>query len=148
MNTKYLKIASTSAIIFAVLTSAATLRAAPATSGGTTVGQKLPASTFANSAEAATLKQAYVILATGDHDYKGHRVRAMRQIEAAAKLLGLALSGDAKDKQPQALSDAKLREVEGMLQVVLGNAEVKNQKRVAKHIEAAISQLNTALAIR
>jgi hypothetical protein len=49
----------------------------------------------------------------------------MHQIEAAAKLLGMSLSGDAKDKQPQLLSDAKLREVQGLLQNVQGASEVK-----------------------
>jgi hypothetical protein len=94
------------------------------------------------------LQNAYLILATGDHDYKGHRMKAMHQIEAAAKLLGMNLSGDAKDKQPQSLSDAKLREAQGLLQNVLGAAEVKNEKRVTKHISEAINQINIALSIR
>jgi hypothetical protein len=85
------------------------------------------------------------ILATGNHDYKGHRVRAMHQIEAATSLLGMNLKGDFKDKQPQPLSDAKLREAQGLLQSVLGAAEVKKQKRVTKHITGAINQINIAL---
>jgi hypothetical protein len=72
----------------------------------------------------------------------------MHQIEAAAKLLGLNLSGDAKDKQPQPLSDAKLREAQGLLQSVLASSEVQNQKRVTKHINNAINQINIALSIR
>ncbi len=56
------------------------------------------AAAFGNSAEAGMMHRAYHILATGDHDYKGHRIAAMRRIEAAAKLLGLDLSGDLKDK--------------------------------------------------
>ena len=103
---------------------------------------------FSNSAEAGMLQSAYLILATGDHDYKGHRVRAMHQIEAAAALLGMNLSGDARDRQPQPLSDAKLREAQGLLQNVLGAAEVQNQKRVTKHINNAINQINIALSIR
>ena len=94
------------------------------------------------------LQNAYLILATGNHDYKGHRVKAMQHIEAAAKLLGVTLSGDAKDKQPQPLSDAKLREAQGLLQNVLGAAEVKNETRISKHINAAIDHINTALSIR
>ena len=67
---------------------------------------------------------------------------------AAAKLLGVNLSGDAKDKQSQPLSDAKLREAQGLLQNVLGSSEVKSQKRVSKHIVEAINQLSIALSIR
>jgi len=103
---------------------------------------------FSDSAEADLLRRAYIILATGDHDYKGHRVRAMKQVESAADLLGLDIKGDLRDRRPQPLSDVKLREAQGLLQKVLGSAEVKDQKRVAKHIAEAINQINVALSIR
>jgi hypothetical protein len=103
---------------------------------------------FSDSAEAGMLQNAYLILATGNHDYQGHRVKAMHQIEAAAKLLGMSIGGDAKDRQSQPLSDAKLREARGLLQSVLGAAEVKNQNRISKHITEAINQINVALTFR
>ncbi len=153
MNTKHLKTAAKSAVFVTVLSCAVNLRAAtPSTLqalGGSVVSQnQFQTVAFSDSAEAGMLQSAYLILATGDHDYQGHRVRAMHQIEAAAKLLGMNLSGDAKDRQPQPLSDAKLREAQGLLQNVLGAAEVKNQKRVTKHINNAINQINIALSIR
>jgi len=153
MNTKYLKTAAKSAVFVTVLSCAVSLRAAtpstPQTLGGSVVSQnQFQTVAFSDSAEAGMLRSAYLILATGDHDYKGHRVKAMHQIEDAAKLLGMNLSGDAKDKQPQPLSDAKLREASGLLSNVLGAAEVKSQKRVTKHITEAINQINTALTIR
>jgi hypothetical protein len=120
------------------------LRAAtPATTqtlnGSIVVQNQFQTVAFSDSAEAGMLQNAYLILATGDQDYKGHRVKAMKQVEAAAKLLGMNLSGDAK---------AKLREAQGLLQNVLGAAEVKNEKRVTKHINNAINQINIALSIR
>ena len=153
MNTKHLKSAAKAAVFITVLAYGANLRAAtPATTqmlnGSVAVPNQFQTVAFSNSAEAGKLQNAYLILATGDHDYKGHRVKAMNQIEAAAKLLGVTLSGDAKDKQPQPLSDAKLREAQGLLQSVLGAAEVKNQERVTKHLNNAINQINTALSIR
>ena len=153
MNTNYLKTAAKSAVFATVLSCAVNLRAAttstPQMLGSTVAGQnQFQTVAFSNTAEAGMLQNAYLILATGNHDYKGHRVKAMHQIEAAAKLLGVNLSGDAKDRQPQPLSDAKLREAQGLLQNVLGAAEVKNQKRVTKHITEAIDQINTALSIR
>ncbi len=108
----------------------------------------LQAVAFRDSAEADMLRQAYRTLATGDHDYDGHRVRAMHAVEAAGKLLGLDLAGDLKDRTPQALSDDKLREAQGLITQVLGSSEVKGQKRVVRHLNLAISQLNTALKIR
>jgi len=121
----------------------------PQTLGGSVISQnQFQTVAFSDSAEAGMLRSAYLILATGDHDYKGHRVRAMHQIESAAKLLGMNISGDAKDRQPQPLSDAKLREAQGLLQSVLAASDVKSQKRVTKHITEAINHINTALSIR
>ena len=71
----------------------------------------------------------------------------MHQVEAAAKLLGLDLSGDLKDREKQVLSDDKLREASGLISDVLASAEVKNQKRVTKHLTDAINQINIALSV-
>jgi hypothetical protein len=103
---------------------------------------------FSDSAEAGMLHRAYHILATGDHDYKGHRAKAMHAVEAAAKLLGLDLSGDAKDKEKQVLSDDKLREASGLISNVLASAEVKDQKRITKHLDEAVNQIRIALTIK
>ena len=153
MNTKYLKTAAKSAVLVTVLACAVGLRAATPstvqTSGGSVIGRNhFQTVAFTDTAEAGMLRRAYIILATGDHDYKGHRVKAMHQIEAAGDLLGMNIRGNAKDKQPQVLSDAKLREVQGLLQNVLASTEVKSQKRISKHIVAAIDELSTALSIR
>jgi hypothetical protein len=128
--------------------SAATPARLPSADGSVTGQNDYQTVAFSNSTEAGMLQNAYLILSTGDHDYKGHRVRAMHQIEAAAKLLGVNLSGDGKGKQPQPLSDAKLREAQGLLQSVLGASEVKSQKQVTKHLNAAVEQINIALSIR
>jgi hypothetical protein len=153
MNTKYLKTAAKSAVFVTALSCAVGLRAAtpamPQTLGGSVISQnQFQTVAFSDSAEAGMLRRAYIILATGDHDYKCHRAKAMRQIEAAGDLLGMNIRGDAKDKQPQVLSDAKLREVQGLLQNVLGSTEVKSEKRISKHIVEAINQLGVALSIR
>jgi len=153
MNTKYLKTAAKSAVFVTLLSCALSLRAAtpsmPQTLSGSVAGQnQFQTVAFSDTAEAGMLRSAYLILATGDHDYKGHRVRAMHQIEDAARLLGMNLSGDAKNRQPQPLSDAQLREAQGVLQSVLAASDVKSQKRVTKHITEAIDQINIALSIR
>jgi len=55
-------------------------------------GTTITSSASANSpATTSFLSQAYVALSGADHDYQGHRIRAMRQIEAAAKELGITL---------------------------------------------------------
>jgi len=153
MKTKCFSTPLKVAVLVTALSCGVNLRAAtlsmPQTLGGSIASQnQFQTVAFSDSAEAGMLRRAYLILATGDHDYKGHRVRAMHQIEAAADLLGMDVRGDAKDKQPQPLSDAKLREAQGLLQSVLGASEVKSQKRVTKHITEAVNQINIALSIR
>ena len=103
---------------------------------------------FSDSKEAGMLHHAYRILASGDHDYKGHRAAAMKQVKAAADLLGLDLRGDDKDRESQPLSDARLREARGYLVSVLDSSEVKNEKKISNHINAAIRQIDTALSVR
>jgi hypothetical protein len=103
---------------------------------------------FGDTKEADMMHQAYRILATGDHDYNGHRVAAMNQVKKAADLLGLDLTGDAKDRERQVLSDDKMREARGLLENVLGAAEVKDQDRITKHLKAAIKEIDDALATR
>ncbi len=102
---------------------------------------------FSDTKEADMLHRAYHILATGDHDYHGHRAEAMKQVKKAADLLGLDLKGDDKDREKQVLSDDKLREARGLLQNVLVASEVKDQGHITKHINAAIKEINTALKV-
>jgi hypothetical protein len=131
------------ASLLAITTSTPQTASAPAAPAGLfqTVG-------FSDSKEAGMLHQAYRILASGDHDYKGHRAAAMKQVKDAADLLGLDLRGDDKDKEKQALSDDRMREARGYLVNVLGASEVKDQKKIANHINAAIHQIDVALSVR
>jgi len=90
------------------------------------------------------LDDAYATLAQADHDYKGHRVRAMKQIELAVQDLGGKISGRGKGHEPQGTSDAQLRAAQGLLQQASGGLSGK----ALKHVQAAITQINTALSIK
>ncbi len=98
----------------------------------------------ASAAPAQLLRQAYVRLSVADHDYMGHRVRAMRQIEAAAKLLGVDLKGDGKGHEPQGTSDQQLHAAQALLQQAAPGLTGKPLTRVNN----AIQQITTALSIR
>lgn len=150
MKTNYFRTTAQSAAFAAALACGINLRAATASMPQTLNDGIAGPAQFqtVDFSEMRALTRAYLILATGDHDYKGHRVKSMRQIEDAAKLLGVRLGGDAKDRQKQALSDEKLKEARGLLETVLGAAEVRTQPRIAKHVTEAIHQLNIALTIR
>jgi hypothetical protein len=100
---------------------------------------------FSDSKEADMMHRAYRILASGDHDYHGHRAEAMKQIRKAADMLGVDLKGDDKDHEKQFLSDDKLHEARGLLENVLGASEVKEQDRISDHIHSAINEIDAAL---
>ena len=101
-----------------------------------------------NAAELSDLRQAYSTLAIADHDYKGHRVRAMHAIEAACDLLGTDVRGDAKGREKQAVSDTQLRQAQALVQQAQALATQQNQKKVAKHTARAIEEISIALSIK
>ena len=95
-------------------------------------------------AAGALLAQAYTALEQADHDYKGHRVAAMKQIEAAGKLLGVTIGGGGKGHEKQAVSDEQLRVAQGLLQQARSGLSGKP----LKHVNKALQQLSIALTIK
>ena len=150
MKTKLVLIPA--AMLAAAVTCVPALRAnnvAPQTlqsSGAAAYGIEMTA--FRDSKEAKLLQEAYVILSTGDHDYNGHRVGAMQQVRAAAELLGVDLAGDASGGKPQHLSDDRMRAAKDLIVQVRDSAAVKDQEKVAKHLNEAVHQINSALGIK
>jgi hypothetical protein len=90
------------------------------------------------------LDDAYATLAQAKHDYKGHRVKAMKQIELALGEKGAKVSGKGKVREPQSTSDAQLRAAQALLQ----QAAPQLSGKALKHVNAAVSQISTALQIR
>lgn len=96
------------------------------------------------SPAAGLLVQAYTTLEQADHDYKGHRVAAMKQIEAAAKLLGVSVRGEGRGHEKQGVSDAQLRTAQGLLQ----QAQSGLSGKPLRHVNKALQQLSIALSIK
>jgi hypothetical protein len=149
MTYKFLSSLGGAALLAAVISLTTNLRAATPAQTPTAVaseGSDLPLLRV-QSSEVATLRQAYGILAVADHDYKGHRVKAMKAIEAACKLLGTDISGDGKGKEKQAISDDQLKQVLSTVQQVAASIG-PTQPKVAAHLNVAVQQLTTALSIK
>jgi hypothetical protein len=91
-----------------------------------------------------TLYDAYATLAQGDHDYKGHRVRAMKQIELAVQELGGKIAGNGRGHEPQGTSDVQMRAAQSLLQ----QAGAGLSGKPLKHVNNAIAQINDGLSIR
>src|ERR1700733_4053855 len=88
------------------------------------------------SGSAALLDDAYATLAQAKHDYDGHRVKAMKQIEAALGELGAKVTGNGKVHESQGTSDAQLRAAQSLIQQAAAGLSGKS----LKHANDAITQ--------
>ena len=138
-------------------------------------GQSGPKAAAAKEQEAVTLKNAYVLMAIADHDYDGHRVKAMHEVEEAIKRIDHTLMKDGgkgnqvvvtedeiatakaafkakhegKHHEGQGHSDVELREARELLVKVhetLGAS--KKHPKAHDHVAKAIKDLDVALKIR
>jgi hypothetical protein len=104
---------------------------------------------------AAELHAVKVLLERADRDYQGHRAAAVKEISAALRILvprqkhkgGKPAGGG----EPQALSDAQLRDAVAALGKVSSQLASLSLPRAAKangHVGTAIKDLQVALTIK
>ena len=108
------------------------------------------------SAAATAVHQAHTLLANANHDYDGHRAKAAAHVTHALRELGghhhanaankIAGNNGNKVREPQAQSDEQLKQAMALLSGVRG--QIPNAHKAHGHIQAAITELNTALKIR
>src|SRR4029077_19112003 len=92
----------------------------------------------ATGAPNGLLAQAYIILSQSNRDYKGHRVKAMKHLEAAAKELGFTLQGDGLGKKQQIISDQQLQVAQRDLRQALPGLPPKAKT----HAEKAVHEIS------
>jgi hypothetical protein len=95
-------------------------------------------------APGALLRDAYITLSYGNHDYNGHRYYAMREIEAAANIMKFDLRGDGPGAERQRISDDQLRDARAMLE----QARKELKGRARKHVDKGIREIGSALRTR
>ncbi len=107
-------------------------------------------------AQVKELHEIKLLLERADRDYKGHRAEAVEQITHAIRALeaghkhhhGKKVKGGG---EPQALSDAQLRESIKTLNAVLAQLSTASGPAATKgavHVTSAIKELEIALKIR
>ena len=113
------------------------------------LGAVLLALTFGISAYAETpredLVHAYRLMKGADHDYDGHRVAAMKEVQAAGEKLGLALEGEGVKEEAQWKSDRRMAEARRLLKGARNKLEDRDREKAAKELDVAIKELNEAL---
>jgi len=101
-----------------------------------------------SSVEVASLERIYQILALANHDYRGHRIKAMNAIRRACRTLGGHISGDGKGKENQIASDKQLIQSLNLLQQIRDSFAASDPKSVLNDMNEAVMQLGTALSIK
>jgi hypothetical protein len=130
------------------LTTAALACAVLLLSCGTMVRADSSSSDVPDNSELGLLRRTYHTLKIADHDYKGHRVKAMRSIEAACDQLGTDIRGDGKGDETQPVSDEQLRAAVKDLQKAHVMATQQNQPKVLAQVDKAIDELGRALGVK
>jgi hypothetical protein len=103
----------------------------------------------ANPADVQAVTQAYRLLSQADHDYQGHRAKAMKHLHQAGRVLGVSLKGDGKAKEDQGSSDSQLKQAQSTLQQMSGsNVGGKRHQKAMHHVHSALSEISTALSIK
>ncbi len=100
--------------------------------------------------EVEKLREAYMTLYKADHDYHGHRIKAMHELEKACDHLGTDIRGDGHGHERQAVSDEELRKARAIIDEVLHRDVIKGHKEakfVLHHLEKAIKNIDEALRI-
>ncbi len=131
------------------------------------LAKAVPAKGTANAELIQTLKSAHRLLVSADYDYEGHRAKAAKEVRNTLEELGhhhkkaqpgltsnngavppkAAHASHEKVHEPQATSDAQLREAQQLLQGALTQLNVRHPQATAS-VKAAITEINMALAIK
>ncbi len=127
-----------------------------------------------NFNEAEALREAYVLVTAANHDYAGHRVKAMHELQEAVKVLDTKIMKKGTGTQKaatlnqdnaayrtkvtakyvptvnknQVLSDLQLKAAYDLLAKVAPVLESRKQKVVLGHVKKAAKELAIALKIR
>jgi hypothetical protein len=89
------------------------------------------------------LRHAYWLLENADHDYAGHRVKAMEHIRKAGEIIGMELHGKGYGGGEPPKSDEKLIRARNLLQEVKKESKGKENE----HLHLAIVELDHALDV-
>jgi hypothetical protein len=88
---------------------------------------------------------AYALLKHANHDYNGHRAKALEQVESAAKALNLKLEGDATERERKWQSDEMLAEARHLLSHARDSFDRHDRDRAANRVDRAISEIDAAI---
>jgi hypothetical protein len=116
--------------------------------GGSATEYLDPEGDYSRLTEAEALKMAYQVLQDANHNYNKHRVKAMAEISAAAKAVGLDLQGSGPGHEDQDVSDARFHLARRLVEQVRSRLAAGAPEAERAHIDAALKEIAKGLEIR
>jgi hypothetical protein len=107
-----------------------------------------PEGDYSRLTEPEALRMAYQVLRDANHNYNRHRVRAMSEISAAAKAVGLDLEGSGPGREDQDVSDARFHLAGRLLEQVRSRLAAGAPEAERAHVDAALKEISKGLQIR
>jgi len=107
-----------------------------------------PTGDYSRLTETEALQMAYQVLQDANHNYNSHRVKAMSEISAAAKAVGLELKGSGPGHEDQDVSDARFHLARRLLEQVRSRLAAGAPEAERAHVEAALKEISKGLEIR
>jgi hypothetical protein len=101
-----------------------------------------------NMVEVGALEDIYQTLSFANHDYKGHRIKAMKAISRVVTALGASIQGDGRGHEQQIVSDQQLHYAQFLLHQVCQSFTQNDPKAILADLTTADNELTTALQIR
>jgi hypothetical protein len=88
---------------------------------------------------------AFVLLKHANHDYNGHRTKAIEHVQAAGRALNLKLEGGASERERKWESDQSLAEARNLLFHARSAFEAHDRELAVKHVDRAIEEIDSGL---
>jgi hypothetical protein len=123
-------------------------RARGARGGGTRGPLVIDNPINSNMVEIGSLEDIYETLSFANHNYAGHRVKAMNAISRVVKALGATISGDGTGHEQQVVSDQQLHYAQFLLHQVCQSFSVNDPKAILDDLTTADKELTAALSVR
>jgi hypothetical protein len=88
---------------------------------------------------------AFILLKHANHDYGGHRAKAIEHVQAAGRAMNLKLEGGPSERERKWESDQSLAEARTLLVHARGAFEADDRELAAKHVDRAIEEIDGGL---
>jgi hypothetical protein len=94
------------------------------------------------------LRHALHLLERADREYGGHRAKAVAELQATSRDLGINLGGELPEREGRWKSDEQLREARRLIISAREKMDRKERDKVGERLDRAVHEVDEALNVR